>query len=67
MKGKLMKLSCSVSSVSVTLYLTEKCLFLALLDLGNVHIVALKDMVILQTDIHLVMFVVIYQVYYDYE
>lgn len=65
MKGKLMKLSRSVSSFSVTLYLTEKCLSLALPDLQNVHIIALKVMAILQTDIHLVIFAVFCQAYYD--
>ena len=62
-----MKLSSSVSSFSVTLYLTEKCLSLALPDLENVHIIALKVMVILQTDVHLVIFAGFCQAYYDYE
>lgn len=67
MKSELMNLSCSVSSFSVTLHLTGKCLSLALPDLQKVHVIALKDTVILKIDIQLMIFAVIYQASYDYE
>lgn len=67
MKGKLMNSSCSVSSFSVTLHLAGECLSLALPDLEKMHIIALKDMVILKTEIQLMIFAVIYQTPYDYE
>lgn len=67
MKGKLMNSSCSVSSFSVTLHLAGECLSLVLPDLQKMHIIALKDTVILKTEIQLMIFSVIYQASYDYE
>lgn len=62
-----MRLSCSVSSFPVTPYFTEKCLSLAVLDPGNVFSIALKHMVVSQTNTHLIIVAVIYPAYYGYE